>query len=148
MIHLEFKDSSEELKNDLTKKVYYPKLNELKETIREEINKTKNDRDLIKAAKDLKSLFLFNFNTYSLLIFFLFNHLILTVMVPLDEIHKQSKLIRSFKDILTIANHYNINKDLFHQSFFKPVLDLNVEYENSEKKYEVYHGNRLASKIV
>lgn len=71
-------------------------------------------------------------------------------MVPIDEINKQTKLIRSFKDILTIANHYNINKDLFHNSFFKPALDLNVVYEieKGKKSESVFHGNRLASRYV
>ena len=51
----DFKDSSEELTNDLSKKVYYTELKELKEKIREDINKTKSDKNLIKAARELKS---------------------------------------------------------------------------------------------
>jgi hypothetical protein len=56
-------------------------------------------------------------------------------------------VIDNFEGVLKIADHYNINKDLFSggNRFFKPTLDLQVEYENANK---VYYGNRLQAKNV
>lgn len=53
-LKLEFKDPSEELTNDLSKQAFYLKLKELKENMNLEINKNKNDKSLIQAARDLK----------------------------------------------------------------------------------------------
>ena len=71
-------------------------------------------------------------------------------MAPIDEINMYHKKLNSFRDILTISNHYNINKDLFYKSYFRPSLDLNIEYLNDNNKIEnnVYYGNRLAAKYV
>lgn len=54
ILKLEFKDPSEELTNDLSKQAFYLKLKELKENMNLEINKNKNDKSLIQAARDLK----------------------------------------------------------------------------------------------
>lgn len=73
----------------------------------------------------------------------------LIVKVPLEKINQQTKQLKSFRDVLKIANHYNINKDLFHQSFFNPSIDLNVEYTTDDKKsVNIYYGNKIAAKNV
>ncbi len=67
----------------------------------------------------------------------------------MDQIETQTKLIKSYQDILKIANHYNINKDLFENAYFRPTLDLSITYPN-EDKYEknVFYGNRIPAQKV
>jgi large subunit ribosomal protein L38 len=71
------------------------------------------------------------------------------VSVPVKEIEEFSKLVTSFKHIQSIANHYNIYKDLFEQGYFKPSVDLNIEYKTSDNKsYNVYFGNKISANYV
>lgn len=67
-------------------------------------------------------------------------------MAPIDEVEKQSKIFKYFQDVLELANHYNINKDLFTNGFFRPSLDLNIKYENGDST--VYYGNRIPAEHV
>ena len=67
-------------------------------------------------------------------------------MVPIEEVEKQTKLFKYFQDVLEISNHYNINKDLFNDGFFRPSLDLNITYESNDTT--VYHGNRVPAEKV
>jgi len=71
-------------------------------------------------------------------------------MAPIEELNIQHKKLNSFRDIISISNHYNINKDLFYQSYFRPTLDLNIEYaSNDNKKSEnIFYGNKLSAKNV
>ncbi len=64
--------------------------------------------------------------------------------MPIEQIENQKNLFKYFQDIVDIANHYNINKDMFNQAFFRPSLDLSVKY-NEEN---VFHGNRLPARKV
>lgn len=67
-------------------------------------------------------------------------------MAPIDEVEKQSKIFKYFQDVLELANHYNINKDLFTNSYFRPSLDLNVKYESKDSN--VFYGNRIPAEHV
>ena len=73
-----------------------------------------------------------------------FDNLNYKVTVPLDEITRQEKLFTGYKYIQSIADHYNINKDLFEQAYFVPTLDLKVNYES----FPVYYGNKMSAQLV
>lgn len=119
----DYKDPSKELINDIGKSSYFLKLTELKNEINQKIKQNKLDKTLEKEAKDLK------------------------LEVPIDEIENQTKLFKYFKDVVQVANHYNINQDLFEKSFFRPSLDLNVQYADTNSN--VYVGNKIeANKTV
>lgn len=66
------------------------------------------------------------------------------VNVPLDEIAKQEKLLGGFRLVRSIAEHYNIYKDLFKHAYFVPTLDLQVKYPSGS----VHYGNKLPTQSV
>lgn len=67
------------------------------------------------------------------------------VNVPLEEITREEKLFSAFKYVKSIADHYNIYKDLFKHAYFVPTLDLQVSYGADTN---VFHGNKLQTKLV
>lgn len=54
------------------------------------------------------------------------------------------KISNHFKEIESISDHYNINKDLFGQACFKPNLELMVEYSYEKVNY----GNKINANQV
>lgn len=67
----------------------------------------------------------------------------------MDEINKQYKYYSAFKYIQRIADHYNINKDIFENAFFCPSIDLKIEYSNKENNsIPVYYGNKITANEV
>lgn len=64
--------------------------------------------------------------------------------LPIDSINRDTKIISNFETVFKMGKHYNIFKDLFEQAYFKPSLDINVEYHDNN----VYYGNKiLASRV-
>ena len=49
---------------------------------------------------------------------------------------------------MKIADHYNIFKDLFEQGYFRPCLDLTVQYTHEKKTQNVFYGNRIPAILV
>jgi hypothetical protein len=62
----------------------------------------------------------------------------------LETVHKETKFFTAFKQIESIAQHYNLFKDLFEDKFFRPCLDLQVEYGDAL----VFYGNKIETKKV
>ncbi len=77
-----------------------------------------------------------------------FFHFIWKVDVPLEKIERDIKIATSLKFIQKLADYYNINKDLFANGYFRPVIDLAVQYSNENKSHGVYYGNKLPAKYV
>ena len=60
-----------------------------------------------------------------------------------------SKLLSSFKQIQIMASHYNIYKDLFKQGYFRPSVDLSIEFKIDENNsHNVYFGNKIPANCV
>lgn len=70
------------------------------------------------------------------------------VDVTSEAVDKLTKIFSNFSHIMKIADHYNIYKDLFGQGFFRPYLDLNVQYMDQNKIQKVFHGNKLSASLV
>jgi large subunit ribosomal protein L38 len=45
--------------------------------------------------------------------------------------------------ICRIAHHYGIYKHLFDNAFFKPRINLNINFETEDASHPVYYGNLL-----
>lgn len=122
----EYEDPTEIGDVDIGKNVYFSKLRELKKSILQTIEKNKKDEKMERLAKDL------------------------LLKVPIDKIEEQTKAFKYFKDVVKIANHYKIYKDLFENGFFRPAIDLNVKFsEENSLETSVYCGNKIsASKMV
>lgn len=63
---------------------------------------------------------------------------------PIDQIEKNHKEMSQFENVFRMAEHYNINNDLFDRAYFRPVCDLQVAYDNQS----VYYGNRIQAEKV
>jgi hypothetical protein len=48
-----------------------------------------------------------------------------------------------------MASHYNIYKDLFEQGYFRPSVDMNIEFNIEENNSQnVYFGNKIPANCV
>ena len=68
--------------------------------------------------------------------------------MPIEEINQKAMILNSFETVQKIADHYNVNEDLFGQAFFKPAFDLKVEFKTETTRKPVYYGNRIEAKHV
>jgi hypothetical protein len=68
--------------------------------------------------------------------------------VPTEKVDRQTKIFSNYSHIMKIADHYNIFKDLFEQGYFRPCLDLCVQYTHENRTQKVFYGNRIPAILV
>jgi hypothetical protein len=69
------------------------------------------------------------------------------VQLSIEEIREQFKYYTHLENVKKISDQYKINEHLFDQAFFRPTIDLNINY-NDDNKIKIYHGNKIEAKQV
>ena len=64
--------------------------------------------------------------------------------IPLDTVRDEFRNYFQFDELKSIAEHYNIFKDLFDCGYFYPVIPFDIKYDTKN----IYFGNKLSANEV